>query len=444
MDYYSSSECVNIGNYTVKITGKNNFTGTIYGWLDISAVDASVTTAPTANTLSYTGSAQTLTTAGSASGGTMYYRLYQYKSTTASSYTTYSNSYSTTRPTGTSAGTYIVQYYVKGDGNHNDTDVSTVTVTISKTNATVSTAPSANTLTYSGSAQTLTTAGTASGGAMYYRLYQYKSTTASSYTTYSNSYSTMRPTGTNAGTYIVQYYVLGDANHNNSSTGSVTVTISKASFTASVSISNYTYAGTKSTPSVTNNPGSGTVTYYGRSTSSGTTTNWSSVTSTTYNAGTRYIYATIAATANYNSYTTANKSFTINKASQTAPTSLTSSVNGTTVTLTATGSGKTSLQYSKDGSTWQSSNAFSDCSGTITFYARYASTTNYNASSSKTVSVTLRGGLWTDSGNYATAFAGGSGTEASPYQIANGAQLARLAYLLNSSEASSYNKSIMS
>ena len=38
---------------------------------------------------------------------------------------------------------------------------------------------------------------------------------------------------------------------------------------------------------------------------------------------------------------------------------------------------------------------------------------------------------WTDSGNYASSFAGGSGTEDDPYQIATSAQLARLAYFVN-------------
>lgn len=43
---------------------------------------------------------------------------------------------------------------------------------------------------------------------------------------------------------------------------------------------------------------------------------------------------------------------------------------------------------------------------------------------------------WTDSGKYATSFAGGSGTSSSPYLISNGAQLARVAYLVNSGSSS--------
>lgn len=45
--------------------------------------------------------------------------------------------------------------------------------------------------------------------------------------------------------------------------------------------------------------------------------------------------------------------------------------------------------------------------------------------------------LWTASGNYATSFAGGSGTEDDPYQIATAEELAYLAYLINGSSSSS-------
>ena len=49
---------------------------------------------------------------------------------------------------------------------------------------------------------------------------------------------------------------------------------------------------------------------------------------------------------------------------------------------------------------------------------------------------------WTDEGNYADSFAGGSGTESDPYKIATPEQLARLAYLINSSSTNSTYKSL--
>ena len=46
-------------------------------------------------------------------------------------------------------------------------------------------------------------------------------------------------------------------------------------------------------------------------------------------------------------------------------------------------------------------------------------------------------GYWTDSGNYATSFAGGSGTESDPYLISTPQQLAYLSYLINTSSTNS-------
>ena len=75
-------------------------------------------TAPTANTLTYTGSEQALLTAGSTQDGTMLYRLGE------------SGEFTDRIPTGKDAGTYTVYYQVVGDINHNDTDAQPVSVTI--------------------------------------------------------------------------------------------------------------------------------------------------------------------------------------------------------------------------------------------------------------------------------------------------------------------------
>ena len=86
---------------------------------------APVVAAPTANTLTYNGSAQELITAGSADGGEMQYSLD-------------GEAYSADIPTATNAGEYTVYYKVVGDANHNDTVAETVTVTIGKKNVSVS------------------------------------------------------------------------------------------------------------------------------------------------------------------------------------------------------------------------------------------------------------------------------------------------------------------
>ncbi len=117
---------VNAGTYYVGITvgDSANYASNslIYdnGWsFEITKVDSSYT-APTAKTgLIYTGNAQALVTAGTASGGNMWYSLDN------------SNWYEDI-PTGINATTYTVYYKVVGDGNHNDNNGGSVEVNIAK------------------------------------------------------------------------------------------------------------------------------------------------------------------------------------------------------------------------------------------------------------------------------------------------------------------------
>lgn len=101
----ASSENYNAAEKTVGIT--------------INKATPSVT-APTAKTLTYTGSAQALVNAGSTTGGTLVYSLSE------------NGTYSATVPTATNAGSYTVYYKVNGDGNYNNVAVKSVTVTIAK------------------------------------------------------------------------------------------------------------------------------------------------------------------------------------------------------------------------------------------------------------------------------------------------------------------------
>ena len=86
---------------------------------------APTVTAPTAKTLTYTGSAQELVNAGSTEDGTLYYAV-----TTENKAPTDENLYTTSIPTATDAGTYYVWYKVVGDSNHLDSNIGCVTVTI--------------------------------------------------------------------------------------------------------------------------------------------------------------------------------------------------------------------------------------------------------------------------------------------------------------------------
>lgn len=171
--------------------------------ISVTVAKADVTvTAPTAKTgLEYTGSAQELITAGTASVGTMQYKVGD-------------GEWSANIPTATDAGTYTVEYKVVVDGNYNEPQGGSVEVTIAKANATV-TAPTAKNLTYNGSAQELIVAGSVVGGKMQYKVGE-------------EAFGDNIPTATNAGVYTVEYRILVDNNHNAAEGGSVEVTIAKA------------------------------------------------------------------------------------------------------------------------------------------------------------------------------------------------------------------------
>ena len=122
----SFSNNTNAGTATVTITDKDGGNYTVSGSTTFEIQKAaSSCTAPAANSLTYNGTAQTLLTPGTASGGEMQYSL------------TENGAYSAAIPTGKNAGGYTVYYKVAGDANHNDTVPQSVTVTIGKAVVTV-------------------------------------------------------------------------------------------------------------------------------------------------------------------------------------------------------------------------------------------------------------------------------------------------------------------
>ena len=163
---------------------------------------AAVTAAPQANSLTYTGSAQALVTAGTATGGDMMYRLGD------------SGEFSADIPTGTNAGEYTVYYYVQGDEDHNDTALAgPVTVTISKADPKVTAPVPVTGLTYTGEEHALIMAGETDGGTLVYSLDE------------DGEYTDTIPTGIDVGSYTVYYYVQGNDNYNGTEVQSVTVAI---------------------------------------------------------------------------------------------------------------------------------------------------------------------------------------------------------------------------
>ena len=97
--YSSATAPTDAGSYRASVTVGS---ATATKNFSIAKAASAITNAPTANTLTYTGEAQALITAGTASGGTMQYKLGD-------------GEYSTDIPTATDAGDYTVCYKVVGD-----------------------------------------------------------------------------------------------------------------------------------------------------------------------------------------------------------------------------------------------------------------------------------------------------------------------------------------
>ena len=130
------------------------------------------------------------------------------------------------------AGTAVITVTASETGTYTQA-VKDVTVTIHAVAPTVTTAPKAETLSYTGQAQKLVSEGEAEGGAMQYALGTDAETAPTS------GYSAEIPTETEAGTYYVWYKVVGDENHADSEPVCVTVVIvEKIEFTVTFKVVN--------------------------------------------------------------------------------------------------------------------------------------------------------------------------------------------------------------
>ncbi|MBO4373906.1 MAG: hypothetical protein J5829_02255 [Lachnospiraceae bacterium] len=121
---------------TVTITGKDRYTGQRKVSFTINKAAVSFN-APTAKeNMKYTGSEQVLVMAGTATGGTMYYAVTDSKTVSAPDFDGTSGSsgrkWSTEVPEKTDAGNYKVWYMVKGDLNHLDSEIRSISAGIAK------------------------------------------------------------------------------------------------------------------------------------------------------------------------------------------------------------------------------------------------------------------------------------------------------------------------
>lgn len=119
---------VNAGTATVTVRNKAGGNYTVSGGttFEIGKAASDVKTVPGANNgLVYNGGEQTLVTTGTALGGKLKYRLGE------------SGGFTEALPKAANAGTYTVYYMVEGDGNHRDSEIYSLTVTIGKARVTV-------------------------------------------------------------------------------------------------------------------------------------------------------------------------------------------------------------------------------------------------------------------------------------------------------------------
>lgn len=124
--------------------------------------------------------------------------------------------------------------------------------------------------------------------------------------------------GTNAGSYTLKFTLLDTDNtcwnDKTITPKEVIWTIEKANFTSEVKNSGYTYSGVVSTPSITNNPENSGVTYYYSNSIDGKYTEYKGLNNKSLNAGVYYMYAVIAESNNYKSYTTSKITFSVLRA----------------------------------------------------------------------------------------------------------------------------------
>lgn len=117
---------INAGTAKIIITDKENGNYTVSGNTTFTIDKAAPTyTLPIANDLTYNGTAQELFKAGTTQDGTMLYSMSK------------TSDFLPNVPLIRKAETYTFYYQVRGDGNHTDSDIGTITVTIKKAPLTI-------------------------------------------------------------------------------------------------------------------------------------------------------------------------------------------------------------------------------------------------------------------------------------------------------------------
>ena len=305
----------NLGNgYNAWKVGKTS-EGEYYFYRANVSIDPTYT-APTARSLTFNNSSQSLVNAGSVTaGGTLEYAVGDSNTSAPSS------GWSTSVPSRTNADTYYVWWRINAASGYNAVAASCLTSTISQaTNSWTTSAAKRNNWTFNNTNYSLFST---------VPVPQYGTV---EYSVNSGTYSANVPSATNAGTYTVSYRVTGNNNYTGLS-GSFTVTVSKADNPLSYSnqIWNITFsasAQTKTLNAASN--GQGTVTYSLQSQTGGSYF--------TFNTSTRVL--TAAANTPSGTYTVvvrASAAGNNNYNGKTADSTITVTVSAASMSVTANG-----------------------------------------------------------------------------------------------------------
>ena len=331
---------------------------------------AAVATVPTAKTgLAFTGSAQALVTAGTATNGTMQYSLDN---------TTWGNDV----PTGTNAGNYIVYYKVKGNANYNDAAGDTIHVTIGKM--------AAPTLTFNPTAATYTF-----GEAFAKPTLNNPSNVAVTYSSTNKAVATVNASGditaVAAGETTIKATYAGDDNHTGKK-ASYTLTVengASAVATAPVAIEGLLFTGSAQALVTAGTATNGTMQY------SLDNKTWGNDVPTGTNAGNYTVYYKVKGNANFNDAAGNSIPVTINKAAGSisyAKTTINKMEGDDTFTNKLTYSGDGAVTYTSKDKTVATVNASGVVTilkaGTTTITATVADGTNYTYAT-KTATYTL-------------------------------------------------------
>lgn len=221
-DYYTTYlDNTETGEAKVRIEGVNNFSGTFDYTFNIGAKELSSDLIQALADQTYDGNAKEPAP------------VVTYNGMSLNAGTDYTVSYSDNVNAGTATLTIT-----STAANTNYTGSASKTFTIQKASATVTDPTVKEGLVYTSSSQPLLNAGTVVGGEMQYSLD-------------GETYASTVSTGTDAGIYTVYYKTVGDANHNDVSAKTLSVSIAKAELTTlSLSQNTFTYNKSRQTVQV--------------------------------------------------------------------------------------------------------------------------------------------------------------------------------------------------